>query len=819
MDTRAVIQGEHWRIGLITDALVRFEWSDSGVFVDDATQMTMVRDFNEVPQYTVQDRDGWLEIDTASVHISYNRGPFSKEGLYATVKQVPSGNNTWHYGDEQRGNLGGTARTLDNANGRIPLEVGVNSRDGWAIIDDSDANLIREVPAVHGAPNPFGTWVVPKDTHTTDIYLFAYGHRYREAVRDFMRLTGATPLLPRFAFGNWWSRFHRYTESEYCALIERFESERIPFTTAVIDMDWHLVDDVDRQYGTGWTGYTWNRNFFPNPRRFLAWLHEHGMRVTLNIHPKDGIRAYEDQYETMAQAMGIDPSTGEAVQFDLTSPRFMEAYFDRLHHPLEDEGVDFWWIDWQQGGVTRQPGLDPLWGLNHLHYLESARQDGSSYAERNRRPLTFSRYAGPGSHRYPIGFSGDTHMTWESLRFQPEFTATAANIGYGWWSHDIGGHMLGYRDEELEARWYQLGTFSPINRLHSTDSPFSGKEPWNFRLETESAMVHALRLRHALIPYLYTMNWRSARDSEPLVQPLYWHYPQLDEAYQFPDEFLFGSELLVAPIVTPGERCVQMGKADVWLPQGMWFDFFTGRHYVSEPVSGRRMEVWRPLDGMPVFVHAGAIVPLQTESEPLNSVMNPQSLQIMLFPGADGSFTMIEDDGAEEKVAITACTTFTFDERRSELVIGAVKTEKPQVVPQTRQWTVTVRGVADCLDEDSVTVRMDGGEPFAVEASYDPATLAITIALPELPVDRAITVEFPGRLGIAQNPTERDIYTIFRDAQISDDAKRKSYGMVCELGVNAHAALNTINPPLPTPVIHAVDEVLARGYSPQISSI
>ncbi len=147
---------------------------------------------------------------------------------------------------------------------------------------------------------------------------------------------------------------------------------------------------------------------------------------------------------------------------------------------MEEDGVDFWWIDWQQGGLTRQPGLDPLWGLDHLHYLDSARNDGSDYSERNPRPLTFSRYAGPGSHRYPIGFSGDTVVTWESLKFQPEFTACASNIGYGWWSHDIGGHMFGYRDEELEVRWYQLGAFSPINRLHSTDSPFNGKEPWNF---------------------------------------------------------------------------------------------------------------------------------------------------------------------------------------------------------------------------------------------------------------------------------------------------------------------------------------------------
>ena len=222
--------------------------------------------------------------------------------------------------------------------------------------------MIRETAEVNGNHNDFGTWVTPKEEPTTDLYLFGYGHRYREAVHALYRLTGPTPLLPRFVLGNWWSRYHRYTETEYRQLVERFEKEGIPFTTAVIDMDWHLVDDVDPKYGSGWTGYTWNKDFFPDPKRFLNWLHEHGMKATLNVHPRDGVRAFEELYPQVAKAMNIDPESGEAVQFDLTDPKFMEVYFDQLHHPMEEDGVDFWWIDWQQGGLTRQPGLDPLWG-------------------------------------------------------------------------------------------------------------------------------------------------------------------------------------------------------------------------------------------------------------------------------------------------------------------------------------------------------------------------------------------------------------------------------------------------------------------------
>lgn len=234
------------------------------------------------------------------------------------------------------------------------------------------------------------------------MYFFGYGHRYIEAVRDFYRLTGPTPLLPRFAMGNWWSRYYRYTQDGYLALMDRFKREGIPFTTSVIDMDWHRVDDVDPKYGSGWTGYSWNRELFPDPPAFLADLHRRGLRTTLNVHPRDGVRAFEDAYPEVAKRVGIDPATEENVEFDLTNPDFVDAYFD-MHHRMEAEGVDFWWLDWQQGGVTRQKGLDPLWMLNHMHYLDSGR--GGNW------PLTFSRYAGPGSHRYPVGFSGDTIVT------------------------------------------------------------------------------------------------------------------------------------------------------------------------------------------------------------------------------------------------------------------------------------------------------------------------------------------------------------------------------------------------------------------------
>ena len=666
-----------------------------------------------------------------------------------------------------------------------------------------------------------GIGVAPRDHRETDIYFFGYGRRYREAVHDFQKLSGPAPLLPRYALGNWWSRYYRYSEEEYLDLMDRFKREGIPFTTSVIDMDWHLVDDVDPKYGSGWTGYTWNPKLFPDPKRFLDGLHERGLRTTVNIHPRDGIRAFEKPYAKAAATVGVDAEAQEPVEFDLTNPKFVQAYFD-MHHDLEADGIDFWWIDWQQGGVTRQPGLDPLWVLNHMHYCDSAR-DG-------RWPLTFSRFAGPGSQRYPVGFSGDTVITWKSLKFQPYFTSTASNIGYGWWSHDIGGHMFGYRDEELEARWYQLGAFSPINRLHSSCSPFSGKEPWNFHEPVRSAMVDVLRLRQALMPYLYTMNWRAA---DPIVEPMYWANPNLGESYEVPDEFRFGTELVVAPVVDPMDKASMRGKADAWLPQGDWFDFFDGRRYAAADPAGRRLAVWRTIDRIPVFTKAGGIVPMQ--SDPLSDMtVNPRALDVVIFPGADGSFAMREDSGefrevcadaaaAQESATAVTAMTWQWDDGRSPQFVIEAPTGNTSVVPERRDWTLIFRGVARSAMQVIV-----GGEAWNKDlvgttvVDYDAETLSLSVKLYDVPSSSRIQVLFPQGLALAESPTEADCERILFDAQMLYTTKEHAMAQISRYGVAAIPGLRTLEREqrnerdffqshMPESVIGALEEVLLRG--------
>jgi alpha-glucosidase (family GH31 glycosyl hydrolase) len=667
-DPANVVRGDHYRITVLDPGLVRLEYSESGHFEDRASQMAVDRAFPP-SEYTSSETEDLLEIHTDRLHLTYDKGPFTTHGLSVQAKGgFHSTDSVWRYGLASP-NLGGTARTLDDVDGATELENGVLAVNGVAMVDDSKTVLLTD-----------DGWITPRQAGNLDLYVFAFGRDYKAALRTLYRLTGAPPLLPRYALGNWWSRYHPYTAQEYVELVDRFRDERVPLSVAVIDMDWHLVD-IDPAYGSGWTGYTWNTELFPDPPAFLAELHERGLAVSLNVHPAEGVHAHESAYSAIAKRTGTDPASGLPVRFDPTDPDFLEAYFEELHHPLEDEGVDFWWLDWQQGGVTRIPGLDPLWLLNHFHYLDSARG--------GRRPLTFSRYAGIGSHRYPIGFSGDTWITWKSLDFQPYFTATASNAGYGWWSHDIGGHFKGYRDDELTARWVQLGVFSPVNRLHSGLNPFNTKEPWRFSAPVEQVMKDFLRLRHQLLPYLATMNVRAHEDGEPLVQPMYYDHPDEPEAYACPNQFMFGSELLVAPITAPADRSTGLGRVKAWLPEGDWVDVFTGLSYRG----GRTLHLHRDLSSIPVLAKAGAVLPMVPADLLGPGTDLPSVVEVRVYPGADGDFTLVEDRDDER----WARTRLTYDDSSGELTVHDVEGEAA-TLPPDRSYRVVVVPPADDVD-------------------------------------------------------------------------------------------------------------------------
>ena len=312
-----MIIGEKYRITLLTEALVRLEFSEDGVFEDRATQTVLFRDFPKTGYHVVRNADG-IEVHTSMLHLIYNEKEFSSHGLSIQIKgNLSAYHSIWHYGEKVH-DLQGTARTLDDVNGEVELGHGVVSRFGYSILDDSKSQILLD-----------DGWIEPRKKGVSDLYFFGYGHDYKQALNDFYRLCGKTPMLPRYALGNWWSRYYKYSEESYMELMDKFDEKNIPFTVAVIDMDWHQVD-VDPKYGSGWTGYTWNKKLFPDPKRFLGKLHDRGMHTTLNVHPADGVQGCEEMYVDMAKEMGEGRYYADMLermaQFELTLLDWAEAH-------------------------------------------------------------------------------------------------------------------------------------------------------------------------------------------------------------------------------------------------------------------------------------------------------------------------------------------------------------------------------------------------------------------------------------------------------------------------------------------------------------
>ncbi len=734
-----VVQGNA-RFTLLTPRLVRLEWSGAGIFEDRGTYAFPTR-YAPPPPFTTRQEGDLLRIDTAALEVRYqpSAGPFSAENL-SIAFDVGGERRTWTPGTPDPSNLRGTRRTLDLCQGAAALEPGLISRSGWALFDDSHS-VVFDID---------DGWVEARPDHERQDWVFVgHGHAYTAAITDYARFGGRIPLVPRFSLGAWWSRYWAYTEHDLRQLIQDFEAHDIPLDVLVIDMDWHTPHS--------WTGYTWNRDLFPDPVGFLDWAHQKGLKVTLNLHPAEGVQSFEESYPRFAEAMGVDPASEQPIPFRVTDPNFVHYYFHYLHHPLEDQGVDFWWVDWQQGETSEIPGLDPLPWINHLHFRDASR--------RGQRPMLFSRWGGLGNHRYPIGFSGDTFATWAALQFQPHFTATASNVLFGWWSHDIGGHMGGATPPELYARWVQFGALSPCLRLHATKDPRAERRPWAFPPHVYQAAKAAFRWRYRLLPYIYTMA-RVAHDTGvSLCRPIYYEYPEHEAAYVARYQYFFGDQMIAAPIVHPADPETGMASVDVWVPPGTWIDYATKERFTGP----RWIRVVGDLRRVPMLVRAGAIIPLAPSFEDrpdshlgsgTTAALPHDALVLSVFPEADGAFRLYEDDGV----------TLAYQEGQAEW------TEIRNRMVDDETWEVAVapvEGRCDALpDQRSYQIRLQGSQaPQSVTVngaeidnwSYYPDTLTTVISVPPYDKREPLTVRAVAQGRISGLGMKRDRRALHAD--------------------------------------------------------
>ncbi len=756
-DPKAMVTVGRARFTVLTPQLIRMEWSADGKFEDHASFVFINRKL-PVPKFEVgtasEGSAQFRTIKTDALTLTYDPagdGPFTPQNL--SIEFTVGGEKVvWHPGDQDTENLQGTTRTLDTARGsktEEPIGQGLVSRAGWVLVDDSTRPLFDspDFRFLNGEKSEW-PWVMERPANEkpgsyNDWYFFGYGHDYKQALGDFVRVAGRIPLPPRFAFGVWWSRYWAYSDEQFDELVKDFRENDTPLDVMVIDMDWHMSDEQLRAMGAvdqsgqqlGWTGYSWNKVLFPDPDAFLKKLHEDGLKTTMNLHPASGIQPWEQAYPAMARAMGIDPATKKYIPFDPTDKKWATNYLNLVLHPLEKQGVDFWWLDWQQQSTTDMPGVNPTWWLNYVHFTDQQRE--------GKRPLLFHRWGGLGNHRYQIGFSGDTISVWDSLAFQPWFTATAANVGYAYWSHDIGGHMPGAVDPELYTRWIQFGIFSPILRTHTTKNPDSERRIWAYPEPYSEAMRSAYQLREAMQPYLYTEARRTYDTGVAFFRPLYYDWPEEDAAYTSKNEYLFGDQMIVSPVTAPADKISGLATEQVWLPKGEWIERPTGKHFAGPTTVERSFTI----DQIPVYVRAGTIVPMQpamlhTGEKPVD----PLIVNVWpLAPGASSSYSVYEDSGVsvEYQKGVFARTPIKATENGDTLrvEIGPVEGSFPGML-KTRGYEVRLPA-----DWPPVSVTVNGkavgfakpGEPGGW--TFEGNTLTTVIPAPVSSVAAKVVVE------------------------------------------------------------------------------
>ena len=779
-DPKAEVVCGNARFTVLTDRLIRMEWSEDGKFEDRAS-LAIINRRLDVPAFTVSRKAESVTVKTSALTLNYSgKGKFAQDNLSVSFR-LNGKTVKWTPGTASTGNLKGTTRTLDEIEGLVKpgvlnrwsrssrtnldleLEDGIISRDGWAIVDESKRHLLEK------NDSDWGEWVVERpEGDRQDLYIFAYGHDYTAALADFTKVAGRIPLPPKYTFGYWWSRYFAYTDDQLLEIANELRSHEVPADVFIVDMDWHLTwHEMEKRKGRdefgegrGWTGYSWNHDLIPDPEGFLKELHSLGYKTSLNLHPASGIRPYEDCYEAFREDylsragedydgpkeyvygeeqykyQGVDKPAGKPgynapVPFRMSQQAWADAYFNSVIHPLEKQGVDFWWLDWQQWMESRYvKDLSNTFWLNWTFFNDKVRQSAYKGKEAD-RPFIYHRWGGLGSHRYQLGFSGDTFDEWSALAMLPYFTSTASNVGYGYWGHDIGGHMQkSYHDAnpEMYTRWLQYGVFTPIFKTHSSPSPSQERKIWAYPTHYEY-MKEAIRLRYSLTPYIYDAARQAFDTGVSICRPLYYYYPEEQKAYDCHEEYFFGDNILATVLCQPLDPETGKTERKMWFPSGNdWYDM--AHHCMHK--GGSVKTLYYAIDENPWYVRSGAIVPLASE-DICNLQQQDNRLRLLIVPGSSrASYTHYEDDGVSQAYDTDYATTLIEKSVKGKTLRVVINPRQGSYhsAPATRLYSIVLEGMA------ASSVKVDGQI-----CEFENKDTAALISLPETSADSKTIVE------------------------------------------------------------------------------
>ena len=676
-DSRATFKGVNYRITVLSERLVRLEYSLDGTFYDGATEIVSNRNF-EVPKMKVEQDEKYLVITTKYFILQYAKekafkGPSFAPDSNLKVKLVNT-DKIWYYGHPEARNFKGSAFSIEDFGSETILGKGLYSTDGFATLDDSYSMFID-----------YDGFMTPNNTRRIDIYLFAYRRDFGLCLKDYFTLTGYPPMIPRYALGIWWNRDQIYSEEDAKKLIRTFNKYDVPISVLLLSEFWHKKDK--NNYNLYKTGYSFNEELFPNPKEFIKYMHERGIRIGLNLDGSEGINAMENNYLNMCGELNLP--TNRMIPFRVLDKNFIVSYFNNLINPLYELGVDFFWLDSKDEIVTR--------ALNYYHF-----NDYKKFQEK--RGLILSRNGGKSAHKYPVYYSGETKVSWDTLKYLPFFNSTASNIGLSWWSHDVGGYKNGIEDSELYLRYAEFSTYNPIFRFSAKRGAYYKREPWRWDMKTYTIVKDYCKLRQKLIPYIYTENYKYHKTCLPVIEPLYYYYPEIFDEPDYRNEYYFGTELLVSPITKPKDEVMNRSVEKIFLPKGVWYDFKTGKKFIGNK---RYVSFFKDED-YPVFAKAGCIIPLAKLDENINNTNPPKAMDIDIFPGSSNVYRLYEDDGIsslyEEGYYIITAIDFDYSQDNYVLSIHPVE-GKTGIIPDYRDYFIRFRNTRE---PERVIVEING---------------------------------------------------------------------------------------------------------------
>jgi alpha-D-xyloside xylohydrolase len=599
----------------------------------------------------------------------------SHEGLYG-LGQHQAG--VWNYRGES------VDISQDNSNISVPLLV---SSNGYGIFWNNDSRSRFN--------NRFANHLyISSEVADVIDYYFLYGPELDKVIAAYRELTGQAPLFGKWAYGFWQCKNRYKSQDEILGVARKYRELHIPADNIVQDWFWW------NRKGE----FVFNKNY-PDPKGMVDDMHRLNFHLMISIWPffEPGSANYDyiekrgwfiDKFKFAKPPYHTDAM----AVYDATNPEARKFYWDQVNKGLFQIGLDAWWMDTTEpetegqeeniqlghklamGSGDRYVNLYPLLDTGAVY-------EGQRAASDQKRVFILSRSAFAGSQRDAVtAWSGDINSDWLSFRRQIPAGLNFVLSGIPYWTTDIGGFVFGSPTDpafrELFIRWFQYGTFNPVLRVHGTRKP-DENELWSYGPDAQKILVSFDRLRYRLLPYIYSLAWKTTNDAYTPMRPLVLDFRNDVRAQNTGDEFMYGPAFLVSPVTEPGANHRQ-----VYLPEAKWYDFWSG----ATVAGGREVTADAPLDRLPLYIRAGSILPMGPQVE-WSTEKPADPIELRIYRGADGEFTLYEDENENynyEK-GIHATIALHWDDARQTLIIGNREGQFPGMLARRTFRIVFVR--------------------------------------------------------------------------------------------------------------------------------